>query len=126
MRGILVYTVLRVALLVVTWLLVQVVTPLRGLLAIAVAIIVSGVVGYVLLDRSRDRASASVDRWFRRLDARIEASRIAEDLPDAGPDGTSADPGGEGDTGRQEQTEGEQQQAGGLQDHDEGGSGGPR
>ena len=40
MRGIAIYTGLRVALLAAVWLLIQAVTPLRGLLAIALALVI--------------------------------------------------------------------------------------
>lgn len=120
MRGILVYTALRLGLLVVVWLAVQVVTPLRGLLAIAVALVVSGIIGYLVLDRSRDRASIAIDRFFRRIDARIEASRIAEDLPESGDDGA------ERESRAEEQAVGEEEQPGRLQDADEGSADGSR
>lgn len=74
-----VYTGLRLALLVAVWLVVQLVTPWRGLLAIAVALAVSGVIGFFLLDRTRDAASASVWRVFRRIDDRIQRNALAED-----------------------------------------------
>lgn len=79
MRGLIVYTGLRVALFLAAWLIVQLVTPWRGLLAIAVAIVVSGVVGFFLLDRSRDKASASVWGIFRRINERIERNALEED-----------------------------------------------
>ncbi len=78
-RGLIVYTGLRVALFLAAWLIVQLVTPWRGLLAIAVAIVVSGVVGFFLLDRSRDKASASVWGIFRRINERIERNALEED-----------------------------------------------
>jgi hypothetical protein len=79
MRGVVVYTVLRVALFLVAWLLVQLLTPWRGLLALAVAIIVSGVVGFFLLDRPRDQASSALHGVFRRIDERIQNNALAED-----------------------------------------------
>lgn len=82
MRGIALYTGLRVALLVAAWLLVQAITPLRGLIAIAVALVVSGIISFVVLDRPRDRASAGLAGVFRRIDDRIERSKTAEDVDD--------------------------------------------
>jgi hypothetical protein len=78
-RGFVVYTVLRLGLLIVAWFLVQLLTPMRGLVAVAVALVVSGVVGFFLLDRSRDQASVSVSKVFARIDERIEKSKTAED-----------------------------------------------
>lgn len=79
MRGLLVYTGLRLALLAAVWLIVQLVTPWRGLLAVAVALAVSGVIGFFLLDRTRDAASVSVWRVFRRIDDRIQRNALVED-----------------------------------------------
>lgn len=79
MRGVLIYTGLRLALFVAVWIVVQLVTPWRGLLAIAVAIIGSGVIGFFLLDRPRDAASTSVWHVFRRIDDRIQRNALEED-----------------------------------------------
>lgn len=111
MRGLLIYTGLRLALLAATWFLVQLVTPMRGLLAVAVALVVSGVLGFFLLDRPRDDASVSVSRLFRRIDAKIEASRTAEDVEE------SRSPQGEADPHQHAVGEGEQ--ASPLQDGDQ-------
>lgn len=74
-----IYTGLRLALLAAVWLVVQLVTPWRGLLAIAVALAVSGVIGFFVLDRSRDAASTAVWRVFRRIDDRIKRNEMLED-----------------------------------------------
>ena len=73
------YTGLRLALLAAVWLVVQLVTPWRGLLAIAVALAVSGVIGFFVLDRTRDDASVAVWRVFRRIDDRIKRNEMLED-----------------------------------------------
>lgn len=112
-RGIAVYTGLRVALLAAVWLLIQVVTPMRGLLAIAVALVISGVISFIVLDRSRDRASAGLAGAFGRINDRIERSRTAEDWDDPPASGQSdADP--------EQDPVAQDAQAGGLQDGDEG------
>ena len=72
MRGIAIYTGLRLAILAGVWLVIQIVTPMRGLLAIAVALVISGVISFVALDRPRDRASAGLSGVFRRIDERID------------------------------------------------------
>lgn len=73
------YTGLRLLLLVAVWLTLQLVTPLRGLIAVAIAFAVSGIIGFFLLDRPRNEASASLSRVFGRINARIEAGNRAED-----------------------------------------------
>jgi len=55
------------------------VTPLRGLFAVAIALIVSGVIGFFLLNGPRDEASVSLSRVFGRINDRIEAGNRAED-----------------------------------------------
>jgi hypothetical protein len=112
------YTGLRVALLVAVWLLVQAITPLRGLFAIAVAIVISGVISFILLDRSRDRASVGVAGVFKRIDDRIERSRTAEDVDDPPPASDS----GQGQPETQQESVRQDEQSGALQDRDEPGS----
>ena len=114
MSGIAWYTGLRVALLAAVWLLIQVVTPLRGLMAIAVAIVISGVISFILLDRTRDRASVGLSGFFRRIDERIERSRTAEDVDDL-PES------GQGDAGGEQQAVAEGEETRGLQDGHESG-----
>lgn len=119
MRGIAVYTAMRVALLVGVWLVVQVVTPMRGLLAIAVALVISGVISFIVLDRSRDSASAGLAGVFRRINDRIEQSKVAEDVDD--------DPAvlGQREAQAEQQSVGQGEQSGGLQDGDQVTPGGP-
>jgi hypothetical protein len=79
-RGLFFYTVSRVLLFIAVWLLVQFATPLRGLSALIVALLVSGAIAFFLLNRQRDSASASVIGLFKRIDDRIERARTAEDV----------------------------------------------
>ena len=116
MRGIAFYTGLRIAVLLAVWFLVQLVTPLRGLIAIAVALVISGILSFVVLDRPRDQASRGLSRIFRRIDERIERSRTAEDVDDE----PVAVASGQTDTEAEQQPVGEHDQAGPLQDGDEG------
>lgn len=113
MRGIAIYTGLRLALLVGVWLAIQIVTPMRGLLAIAVALVISGAVSFILLDRPRDRASAGLFGVFRRIDERIERSKVAEDFDD-GPfaPGPAS---GQGEPHSEQEAVAQDQQAGGLE-----------
>ena len=122
MRGIAIYTGLRLALLAGVWLVIQVVTPMRGLLAIAVALVISGVISFIVLDRPRDSASAGLSGVFRRIDDRIERSKVAEDIDDEpAPSGQVS---GEGQARSEQDTVGQDEQAGGLQHGHEGASGG--
>lgn len=84
---ILVYSLLRLGLLLVVWVPLQFLTPLRGVLAIVVALLLSGVLSYLLLDRQRDAMSTVVGRVFSRIDERIERGKAAEDDGPADADG---------------------------------------
>jgi len=78
--SILVYSVLRVGLFFAVWLLLQLVTPLRGLWAVAAAILVSGVVSLFLLSRPRTAMGDVVGGFFGRINARIDdAARVEDD-----------------------------------------------
>jgi hypothetical protein len=117
MRGIAVYTALRLGLLAAVWLFIQLLTPLRGLLAAAVALVISGLISFILLDRSRNSASAGLARVFRRIDDRIERSKIAED--DDGVPAPSQPDSGQGQPRTQQHAVGKDEQAGALQHGDE-------
>lgn len=77
-----VYTVLRVALFAAVWLTFELLTPISGLWAIVFAILISGAISIILLDRQRDRVAAVAAGFFRGINERIEASARAEDLDD--------------------------------------------
>ncbi len=121
MRGIVIYTGLRLALLAGVWLVIQIVTPMRGLLAIAVALVISGVISFIALDRPRDRASAGLSGVFRRIDDRIERSKVAEDIDDAPVPPVQES--GEGEPGSEQESVGQDEQAGGLEHGHEGTAG---
>lgn len=122
MRGIAIYTGLRLALLAGVWLVIQIVTPMRGLLAVAVALVISGVISFILLDRPRDRASAGLAGVFRRIDERIERSKVAEDIDD---DPVPAEQeSGQGEPRPEQEAVGQDEQAGGLEHGHEGTPGG--
>ena len=82
------YTLLRVAIFAGAWFVLQLTTPLRGIGAVAVALLVSGVISLLVLDRQRDAVGALAGNFFGRINARIDASARAEDelLPDPEPD----------------------------------------
>jgi hypothetical protein len=79
---VLVYTVLRVALFAAVWLTIELLTPISGLLAIIAAILVSGAISLLVLDRQRGRAASVAAGFFGRINERIEASARAEDVDD--------------------------------------------
>jgi len=74
-----VYTAMRVGLFVGVWLLLQLLTPLRGLWAVAIAIVASGFISVFLLNRQRAAMSSVVGGFFGRINARIDAASQVED-----------------------------------------------
>lgn len=95
----LVYTVLRVALFLAVWLTVELLTPISGVWAIVLAILVSGAISLLVLDRQRGRVASVAAGFFGGINERIEASARAEDDDEPEPgasDGGSGD-GGSGD-----------------------------
>lgn len=119
MSGIAVYTGLRIALLIGVWLVIQAVTPLRGLIAVAVALVISGIISFFALDRPRNQASRGLAGIFRRIDERIERSATAEDVDDdpaASPPSASS---GQADAHAEQEPVGEEQQARALESRDQ-------
>lgn len=82
-----VYTLLRLVLFAAVWVLVWVITPWRGLVAIAVAILISGGISLFLLDRPRGQMAVGVNAFMQRINDRIEASTRAEDVDEPLPGG---------------------------------------
>jgi len=76
---VLVYTLMRVGLFLAVWLVLQLITPLRGLWALFVAVIVSGVLSAFVLNRQRTAMGEVVGGFFGRINARIDAASRAED-----------------------------------------------
>jgi len=78
---VLIYTVLRVAVLAVVggilWLL-----GLRGVYLILLAFLISGVISAVALSRRREGAAYGITSVVRSANARIDASSRAEDMND--------------------------------------------
>lgn len=119
MRGFVVYTVLRLGLLLATWFLIQLLTPLRGLFAVAVAFVVSGVIGFFLLDRPRNEASVSLSRVFKRIDDRIERAKTAEDDYVDAVAAQRAELATEGEAEAEQEAKGQDEQPGELENSDE-------
>lgn len=76
------YTLLRVALFVAVWLVLELLTPIHGIVAIAIAIVMSGAISLVVLDRQRGAVGTVAAGFFGRINERIEASARAEDVDD--------------------------------------------
>ena len=73
------YTALRIIIFAGVWLLLSLLTPLRGLWSLSLAILVSGAISIFALNRQRDAVSVGVSGFFTRLNDRIDASTRAED-----------------------------------------------
>jgi hypothetical protein len=77
--AVLVYTLLRAALFAVIWVLVEFLTPIHGLWAAVSALLISGAISVVVLDRPRNRVGLAAGGFFGRINERIDASARAED-----------------------------------------------
>lgn len=77
-----VYTAMRLGLFLAVWWLLQLVTPLRGLWAVALAIVVSGVISIFLLNRQRTAMGDVVGGFFGRINQRIDEASRTEDEPE--------------------------------------------
>jgi len=86
-----VYTGLRIGLFVLVWLTIELLTPISGVWALVAALLISGALSVVLLDRQRSRMAVIADGFFRGINERIEASARAEDL-DEPSDETDVEP----------------------------------
>ena len=73
------YTTIRLALVLLVWFGLQLFTPVRGLLAVALALLISALFSILFLSKQRDVMSESVFGVFRRLNERIDASAAKED-----------------------------------------------
>ena len=82
------YTALRILIFAAVWALISLVSPLRGLWSVSLAILISGAISIFALNRQRDEVSVGVSGFFGRLNARIDASTRAED-----DDSNEAEPG---------------------------------
>lgn len=81
------YTLLRIAILIAVWFMFQLLTPIRGIWAIVAALLVSGAISLVVLNKPRDAVSIGVANFFGRINDRIEASKSAEDVDEDEPEG---------------------------------------
>jgi len=93
-RNLVIYTALRLLLWLGVWAILQFLTPLKGLLAVVISLLVSSAISIVVLDRQRDAMSEGVNAFFARINERIEKSAAAEDFW-AEPSGPGEQPSGE-------------------------------
>jgi hypothetical protein len=80
MRSVLAYTAARVALFAATAGVLYLLGA-RGLLLVALAVLVSGLVSLVLLSHQRDAMSTAVMKAARKGRRKLEESRAREDDP---------------------------------------------
>ena len=78
MRATVYYTISRILLFVVALLLLRL-AGARGLLLVGLALLVSGIVSYVLLSRQREAMSGVLAARLRSLRTRIDEGARAED-----------------------------------------------
>ena len=114
---VIVFTALRIGLFLGVWLLLQIITPLRGLWALVVAIILSGVISAFLLNRQRSAMGEVIGRFFGGINDRIDAASRAED---------DSDEQGQDQSDGERDTVGDDESAGSDEGGDEPGSDGPR
>ena len=81
-----IYTTIRLALVVVIWFAIQFFTSVRGLLALALALLISAIFSIIFLGKQRDAMSQSMFGFFRRLNERIDAAAAKEDYLEGDPE----------------------------------------
>jgi Mn2+/Fe2+ NRAMP family transporter len=85
MRATIAYTTARILLFVAATGLLYLIGA-RGLLLLALALLVSGIVSYVVLSKQRDAMSGAIIRRFRSLRSRLDEGARAEDEPASPPE----------------------------------------
>lgn len=112
-RAVIVYTLLRVLLFAAVWAVLWYLTPLDALWSAAAALLISGAISVVVLDRQRGRVGAAAGSFFSRMNARIDAATRAEDVDDVIDAG--APDSAQGKQGSEQEPVGEQQDPGLLE-----------
>ena len=110
--------------MVLVWFAIQLFTPIRGLLAMALALLISAVFSIIFLSKQRDIMSESMFGFFRRLNERIDASAAKEDYLDDVSD-AQAQAQAQTQTQAQHDAVDQQQISGGLEDGDQSRPAGP-
>jgi len=114
---VIVFTALRIGLFLGVWLVLQIISPLQGLWALVVAIVLSGVISAFALNRQRSAMGEVVGRFFGGINARIDAASRAED---------DSDEQGQDQSGGERDRVGDDESAGTDESGDEPGSDGSR
>ncbi len=78
-KSLVIYTGLRLLLWLGVWAILQFLTPVKGVFALVISLLLSGAISIVVLDRQRDAMSEGVGAFFTRINDRIEKSAAAED-----------------------------------------------
>lgn len=73
------YTAARLLLWLVIWALLQFLTPVKGLLAVVLSLLISSAISIIMLDRQRDVMSEGVGAFFGGINQKIANSAAAED-----------------------------------------------
>ncbi|MFL6055521.1 MAG: DUF4229 domain-containing protein [Actinoallomurus sp.] len=94
MRSVLIYTLARLALFGAT-VGVLFLTGARGFLLLALSILISGVISFVLLSRQRDAVSRSVTQRAARMRENLAAGAAHEDAATSEPAAAREDDGAE-------------------------------
>lgn len=122
-RALVVYTLLRALLFGAVWAVVWFLTPLDAVWSAMAALLISGAISLVLLDRQRGRVGVAAGGFFSRMNDRIDAATRAEDFDDPDPASSApAEASGQGDEQAQQESVDEQQGPGALEGGDQGGS----
>ena len=85
MRAFVQYTAARIAIFLACWGLLWLIGA-KGVLGVLLALVVSGLISYVVLDRVRGRFAAAVSGSFKGFRARFAAGKAAEDNPEPADD----------------------------------------
>jgi hypothetical protein len=117
-KAVIVYTLLRILLFAAVWVVVELLTPIHGVWAAAAAIVMSGAISLILLDRQRGKVGQAAGGFFGRINQRIESSARAEDEALDAADAALA----QREQDAQGQAVAEQQDPGALEGGDEGGT----
>ena len=74
-----VYTAVRLLLWLAVWALLQFLTPVKGLLAVVLGLLISSAISIIVLDRQRDVMSEGIGSFFGGINQKIANSAAAED-----------------------------------------------
>ena len=73
------YTAARLLLWLAIWALLQFLTPVKGLLAVVLSLLISSAISIIVLDRQRDVMSEGIGSFFGGINQKIANSAAAED-----------------------------------------------